>query len=301
MTGSPMEFNIPQDAKMVFVEDQSSSELLGGAELSTEALLTKAPLNVFKLHSSSLTLDLLEENRDKHWIIGNFALAPPESIYYLTEQCKRYSVIEYDFKFCSWRTLSLHMHMTNSPCNCASTSHGRWIEKFYNKAKHLFWMSARQRDIFENFLPSLHSHPSQHVLSSVFDTETLDLLATMRNTFRVKEPKAAILGSGPWIKGIEQTEAWCRSREMKYVKLARKPYHEFLSDLAKYETFVFRPSDYDPCPRVVIEAKLLGLDLSLNHNVLHKDEEWFKGTPAEIDAYLRNNADILWQKVIESC
>ena len=51
------------------------------------------------------------------------------------------------------------------------------------------------------------------------------------------------------------------------------------------------PLDYDTCPRVVIEAKLLGLDLILTDNVLHKDEDWFVGSVEKPEAYLRINSD----------
>ena len=56
---------------------------------------------------------------------------------------------------------------------------------------------------------------------------------------------------------------------------------------------IFRPLDYDTCPRIVIEAKLLGCDLILNDYVQHKDEDWFL-TQESCYKYLKNRPEEFW-------
>ena len=56
---------------------------------------------------------------------------------------------------------------------------------------------------------------------------------------------------------------------------------------------IFKPLGGDTCPRIVIEAKLLGCDLILNENVQHKDEEWFL-TPESCLEYLKSRKDVFW-------
>ena len=42
---------LPEDSQIIFVADFFANDLVGGAELTTEALIKSSPFNVFKLHS----------------------------------------------------------------------------------------------------------------------------------------------------------------------------------------------------------------------------------------------------------
>jgi hypothetical protein len=106
-----------------------------------------------------------------------------------------------------------------------------------------------------------------------------------------------VLGSGSWIKGIEETQKWCKLNRKPFETLPKLPYNQFLEVLNKYQGFVFMPLDKDTCPRVTIEAKLMGLNLHLNQNVLSKDDPWFVGTPEDCDAYLRTRASFFWKEL----
>ena len=202
-------------------------------------------------------------------------------------------IVEYDFKYCAYRSERRHLLETGNPCDCHKTEHGQKISDLFTKAKMIYWMSERQGQIVESKLPALAKKNSL-VISSVFDDETLDILATFRHK-RVIEPRTTgVLGSGSWIKGIEQTLAWCKLRNKNVVSIADKDYKSFLTKLAKVQELVFMPQDYDTCPRVTIEAKLMGIDLTLNDNVLHKNEVWFSGSVETTDLYLRQSAADFW-------
>ena len=53
-------------------------------------------------------------------------------------------------------------------------------------------------------------------------------------------------------------------------------YYAFLEKLSNSRGLIFHPAGFDTCPRVTIEAKLLGCELDLGDMVQHKDEEWFQ-------------------------
>ncbi len=76
-------------------------------------------------------------------------------------------------------------------------------------------------------------------------------------------------------------------------------YKDMLSTLAKARGLIFLPSAGDTCPRIVIEAKLLGCELILNENVMHKEESWFKKSKKEIYAYLLNRVNVFWEFIAE--
>ena len=58
------------------------------------------------------------------------------------------------------------------------------------------------------------------------------------------------------------------------------------------------PAGADTCPRMVIEAKLLGCELQMNENVLHSNEEWFNmENISDIETYLKSQTDYFWSFV----
>ena len=74
-------------------------------------------------------------------------------------------------------------------------------------------------------------------------------------------------------------------------------YESFLKELAKCNVLVFHPLDKDTAPRVVIEAKLLGLELDLNDNVQIKNESWLNGTHEELLAHLKSQQESFWKHI----
>lgn len=297
-TGMPVEYAIPKTAKVVFVNDYFVREVAGGAELTSEAIIKKSPHKVFRLHSNSVTKKLLETNKDKYWIFGNFAAMPDAMIHYLPDSGIRYSIVEYDFKFCAFRSTNRHQQATGQPCNCAKEPHGLLVTRIFRKADRIFWMSSGQKAHWLKHVPELAFHPGHIVLSSVFDDETLDFLASFRNKSKTERKQAwAVLGSGSWIKGVEETQKWCNLKKFKFEPIPSLQYKEFLQKLSEYEGFIFMPLDKDTCPRVTLEARLMGLKVMVNDNVLQKNDEWFASSAEDCEAYLRSRASFFWTQL----
>jgi hypothetical protein len=304
-TNLPMEFMIPKDTDYVFVADFFANDIQGGAELTTEALVKKKPADktVFKLHSNSLTSELVEKNTDKTFVLFNFVTCSTEALESLISSGVSYSVVEYDYKYCKFRSEGLHIMQTKKPCDCVSNNEIKsLIVRLYNSAKNLFWMSEAQKEFFHKKVPEL-SQVNEHVLSSCFDDETIKYLNSLYKVFGNpafnKKEKIAILSkdNATWIKGIDNTVAFLSVEGLEYEHLPKLPYNEFLKLLAQYKKFCFRPADKDTCPRIVIEAKALGLEVMMNKNVQHKDEAWFKGTREEMLEYIKGRPQFFWDKL----
>lgn len=290
-TNIPVEFCIPKRHKIVFVADFFSSDVRGGAELTSDVLIAALNRPVFKVHSSSITKDLVESNLDKTWIFGNYTKMSDEAISYFINNKVEYYIIEYDFKYCRYRAPKAHLLATNQPCDCMQNNHGKEIEAFCLGAKKMFWMSEGQKNHFLTKVPSLASKENIIQLSA-FDDETFDLIRKIRKPKQNRKKSTGILSGGSWIKGIPETIRKLNENHIPYEQIPNVDHHNFLRILSEYESFTFEPADFDTCPRVVIEAALLGLDLNLNENVLIKHDEWFeKKTPEEIESYLKMKRD----------
>ena len=98
---------IKETTQVVFVADIFANEYEGGAELTTEALIEASPYEVEKVKSSEVSLDLLKSGADKFWIFGNFAGLNPQLIPSIVGNLS-YSILEYDYKYCKYRSPEKH-------------------------------------------------------------------------------------------------------------------------------------------------------------------------------------------------
>jgi len=265
---------LPPTTQLIFVSDMFIEDYVGGAELTSEALITSSPgLKVFKLHSKDVTSDLIKEGADRFWVFGNFSLLAPQLIPSIIANL-RYSILEYDYKYCRARSPEKHFNETGTPCDCAGQTNGRMISAFYYGSMGLWWMSEAQRDRYLTAFPYL-SERDNVVLSSVFDRSTLDRMANLRAAAPLDRKGWIVLGSDSWVKGAQDAEDWCKATGKQYEVVWNVPYQQLLERMSRAEGFVYLPRGGDTCPRMVIEAKLLGCKLHLNDNVQHRNESWF--------------------------
>lgn len=247
---------------------------------------------------------MLDRYKDKYWIVGNFTQVDSGALAHLATGGFKYAIVEYDYKYCTFRSEVMHQKQTGHVCDCPLRPHGILVEKLYTGAQKIFWMSEKQKEQFLSRIPSLFFGPdAQHVIqSSVFSDESLNLMAELRASHQTETTKYpikiwAVQGSKNWIKGTKETIEMCSKAKMPVKVLADLSPENFLRELAKCSGLAFQPLDFDTCPRIVIEAKLMGLDLVLNDNVQHKDESWFTGSVEDLETYLRSRPSNFWNNI----
>ena len=54
--------SIPDDIDIVFVSDLFSNDHIGGAELTTDALIESSPYSVFRLYAKDVTPEIISDN-----------------------------------------------------------------------------------------------------------------------------------------------------------------------------------------------------------------------------------------------
>ncbi len=285
--------------QVIFVSDLFVDEYVGGAELTSEALITESPFNVMKLKAQDVTIDLLRQGIQKFWIFGNFSALNPQLIPSIIANLK-YSILEYDYKYCRFRSPEKHLNITRVLCDCHEQINGKLISAFYHGAEGMWWMSEGQKAHYVNLFPFL-LEKSSIVLSSVFDKKTLGTIKALREGIKaaaVDRKTWIVLGSESWIKGYEAAKNWCIDNAKDIDTLFNVPYETTLTKMAAAEGFVYLPAGKDTCPRMVIEAKLLGCKLHINDDVQHKNEEWFATDDIEsIEEYLYAAPGLFWNGI----
>jgi len=97
------------------------------------------------------------------------------------------------------------------------------------------------------------------------------------------------------LKGANNAIDWCKSNSINFTLVKDIAYDAMLESMRKHQLLVYLPNAKDTCPRMVIEAKLLGCELIINENVQHKDESWFLGSNEQILDYLASRPNAFWR------
>jgi hypothetical protein len=293
-----MEFLNPFEKKIefVFACDFFVEDYSGGAELSTEVLIKKSPYKVYRIRNSQLNQKTIQNNGDKHWIFGNFETMNLSLIPHIIKNLN-YSIIEFDYKYCRFRSPERHEHHEKIACKCEETKRAALIAEFFKKSKKVWWMSKNQMEFQFKKLPSMQECKSE-VLSSLFNEETLELLIALKNEDLLRKD-ALVLDSKFWLKGTKNCIEWCKENNMQYTLVSNLSYSDMLKTLRSHETLVYLPNAMDTCPRMVIEAKIVGCNLVLNDNVQHRYEPWFAGNVESMIDYLKERPNLFWKETEE--
>ena len=280
-------------AKVVFVADLFQEDYLGGAELTTGAIIESCPFEYVKFRTKEVTMETIHAHRGAYWVFGNFSQLNPQLIPTLVGNV-RYSILEYDYKFCKFRSIEKHKQETGEECDCHESELGKVISAFYFGAEQIFWMSNEQEQRYIDRFPFLEF--KGRVLGSVFDKSDLNKLEFLSGGSN--KGGWLVQDSDSWIKGTQDAIDWCDENDKEYKTFKNYSRSELLNAMFNAKGFCFLPRGGDTCPRVVIEAKILGCELHLNDNVQHAKEAWFaQGTPDTILAHLKSLPDRFWNDI----
>ena len=278
----------------VFVSDLFIEEYAGGAELTSDAIIRERN-DIFKIKSTNLTKNFIDQNREKIWIFGNFAGIPEKILLYLCKSKLTYHIVEYDFKFCKLRSPQKHIELEGS-CGCIKENKGKLVSIFFNNAKKIWFMSEGQYKIYKDHMPFIKEE-NINVLSSIFSKEHLKLFSLLNNNVEKVSDKFLILNSNSWIKGTGDGVSYAKENNLNYELVSNLTYEKMLKKIRQSKGLIFLPKAADTCPRVVIEAKLLGCELITNENVLHRDEDWFNQSRKKIFEYLSERVSVFWSEL----
>ncbi len=288
------------DAKLeateyVFVSDLFHQQYAGGAELSLKTLFESSPGSTTLVNSSMVDEEIVDFCKESKWVFGNIAGLSSEIIRYIIDSKIQYSFVEFDYKFCKHRNPILYDYIEGESCDYKATERGAIIEEFVTNSKSTFFMSEEQRKIYQDTLPSVNGK-NTYVLSSLFDDQFFERINLLNQKYEnePRDNKWIVLGSNSWVKGALQSENWCKENNIEHEVIFGMEYNQFLKRLAQAKGLCALPAGYDTCPRLAIEAKLLGCQLHTNEYVQHRDEEWFNRPNEEIIKYLKTRKDYFW-------
>lgn len=292
-------FEIPSKPSVIFVQDFLLSDLVGGAELSMDALHKSSPVPYKVIRSQQLTRQNFEDYKDCHWVFGNFAGLHPQAIFDASNLLN-YSVFEHDYKFCRFRSIEKHLAETGSPCDCGNSQWGKLIEIFYTKSKKVWWCSQGQLDRCLQHVSGI-SRANNEILSAIFGEEFFHTVVPLiRNLPNIQKIGWITLDSDSWIKGTTDAVEWLESNKKSYRLVKNLSHRDLLNELAHAEGFVCLPRGGDVSNRMVTEAKLLGCQVVHNDNVQHAKEDWLNNPDKEYTLnWLYGRRKVFWDQTVK--
>jgi len=290
------------ERRYCFIDD--SVHALGGTALTLNALIEP---NKNQVDTVPTEFFRFNESDDLFYVIGNCMTLSQESfesLYYMTKKAN-FCKVEFDYNYCLYRGPVAHKKFAGEECSCPHGPSGHLpLQQLYKNitanAKKIFYMSDNQRDVHLKDLPDLDKSKTIR-LSSTFLKDNFNKFKEYRAT--PKNGKYAIIeGQGGWhteAKGIKESIEYAHSNNLDYDLISTKTHDEMLKLLSQYKGLIFLPIQYDTCPRVTIEARLLGLEVITNENSQHTPEEWWVEDLDVVEKYLKGRPEFFWKTLNE--
>ena len=290
--------------KYVHLDDQAIK--IGGTNLTSLALFEDRLDDIAVISCPDLTIELIERYSDRPWVMGNIiglAGLSKQIIDRLFEV--NFVKIEFDYNYCPYRGEVPHKMNGNEACNCPHGNGHPTLSRIYQfipeRAKWIFYMSERQRCIHVFHMPNIKLEKTS-ILSSCFSRAQLDLFEQKRSQ-RLHNGKWAVLnGFGGWhsqAKGLQEAIGYCTANSLKYDVLSIAEYEVHIDRLSNYKGLVFLPIVDDTCPRCIIEARLMGLEVVTNANSQHVTEQWWRD--GDVKEYIAGRPAHLWRIIDDLC
>jgi len=290
-----------KDNKYIFVDDAVAG--VGGTALTLEGITEPHQDEVGFIPTRDLTLTHAATLCPSMWIFGNITNLTPATIDTIVwiMQHHPFVKIEFDYGYCPYRGSIPHSTLTKQECHCPLGEHSvphlmRLYESIHRHARYIFYMSDEQRSFHLQALNVTLS--TKHLrLSSCFKKDSLHLMEKLRNS-NTNGKFAIIDGNGGWhtkAKGIEESKLYGKKNKLGFDVLKTDTNAELLRLLSPYEGLLFHPIIHDTCPRITIEAKLLGLKVITTTKSQHITEEWWNKSIEEIVSYLESRPYYFWK------
>jgi len=276
--------------KVVFVSDFFSDQVQGGAEIYDALLIQQLEskgVKVCKFNSHEFTDKhfKLYEKTGFMFLISNFVNLSKSVVKLLQVYPDRYCILEHDHKYLANRNPAEFRNFKATPDMIVNRD-------FYKSAKQVFCQSIKHAEVLSF---NLGIENVTNLGCSLWSKKQLDLI---RSKICEKNNKALIINDQNIIKGTQEAITVCEDKKIDYDLLDKMPYEEYLTELAKYERFVFFPKTLESFCRVLLEARMLGCKLMTNSLNGCTYEPWFRELKgANLIDYVDSQRDVVVDKI----
>jgi hypothetical protein len=274
---------------IVFISDFFVSQVLGGGEFNDSQLIEmlESVALVKKINSQHVTLDFLKSRKDNRFIISNFIILSSEIKKYILDNLD-YIIYEHDHKYLLSRNPSLYENYKAPKKEIVNLD-------FYKNAKKVFCQSSFHKNIAEKNL-CLNNIVS--VGGNLWSLEVLEYLRLLSK--KEKKDVFSIMDSPIPHKNTKKAIAFCKYKNYDYELVKSKNYKEFLDRLSNNKKLAFFPETPETLSRVVVEARMAGMETVTSKNIGAIGEEWFSLKGPDLIEIMILKREQIKQKVLNN-
>lgn len=283
--------------KALWISDFKTSDHIGGAELTTDAIIEHAPENILVDHIR--TNEVYKSYKDYDFLIfDSITRINDYKLFNEIIESKPFFSVEYDYnKITPYR----HLFAENELYLGYDNYWSDFYIKFWKSENRLasFFMSNEQLRIHDRIIKNfmeIDFYNKSINLSSVFSKSSLKFI---KRAFKSSSDRSGhlIYDTQNPLKGTSESINFAKSNNLEPIKLFKNISNkQLIHKMSKSESLVFMPNMHDTCPRMVIEAFLVGCDIYINDYVQMKDEEWFKDRETALD-YMETRGLFFWNNI----
>jgi len=265
--------------RIIFISDFYYPSFVGGAELNDYSLISRfvndAKTEVWKKKCADINIDFLENNKEQKFIISNFVTLTQNCLDYLTNSCS-YIIYEHDHKYLKKRNPISYKNFKAPKEELANY-------KFYKNAKSVVCLTQLAVDVIKE---NTGLKNIKKIGASVWREQDLDYLNDIRK--ESKKDCYAIMDSDNPIKKKMKCIEYCKKNNLKYELIKDNDNEKFLKKLNQFKGLVFMTGHLETCCRIVVEAKMLGLQVITQKKLIGAaSEEWFLFDGKELTEKIR--------------
>jgi hypothetical protein len=272
----------------VFIADYFSHEILGGGELNNRYfcdLLKERGYTVLEIKSDAVTVDFLKKYKESNIIVGNFMALSRAAVLEIQNSNYKYVIYEHDHKYLKSRNPAFYPNYTAPPSELTNI-------QFYANAKAVLCQSTLHKEIIEKNLKCCN------VINLGGNIWSEDVLSKIEEFSKgEKKDCFSILESQIAHKNTFGAVRYCQNKNKSY-ELISGDYFSFLQKLSQNDKFIFLPQTPETLSRIVVEARMLGVQVHANSKVGATHEEWFKLKGKKLIDFMREKREDIVSVVV---
>ena len=256
--------------KVFFISDFFADEIPGGAELvdlEVQRFFEQKGYSIDRLHSYDSESILNSLNSNSYYIVSNFTGMSEE----VKERLSSfdYSIYEHDHKYLLTRDPSTFTNYKAPPNFIINRD-------FYSLADNVFCQSKKHKEVVELNLGI------QNIVNLGCSLWSEQEISTLESLIDEKKTKASGIASSPnVVKGEKESIEFCKKNNIEYELIPSGDYQSFMTELSKFEKFIFFPQVLESFSRIAVESRILNCQLVTNNNLGCASESWFGNLKGE--------------------
>ncbi len=253
----------------------------GGAELSDEILfdiLKNKGEDVHKIKSEQISHEFIDQEESSVFILSNFFKIHP----FLLERIEKLKYVLYchDYKFVG------HMQPQRYDDFIVPKEELINVSLFQN-ASAVICQSGLQQQIH---VDNLGINNTINFSGNLWSEEILDLLEELIAVEK-KDSTCSVVKSPYHEKGVVESIKYCIDNHFDYDLIGHKDYKTFLRQLSSNKGLVFLNKLPETCGRIVVEAKMMGVNVQTTELLGAYHEPWFSLSGKELIKVMRDKHD----------